>query len=220
MEKPHDQERVVYFVRHGQSVGNASPVFQENDTPLSEKGQRQATMIANRLQHVSFDALIASPLKRARQTAEAIGQKTNHTPEFSDLFVECIKPTDVDGKPWNDQAAFELWSQWQKSLYDPTVHAADGENYASLIKRADQAIAYLTSRAEKSLVVVTHGYFLDALVARIVLGDQLTGPVLRRFQHYALIENTGLTVIKYLDGFQEDYAWRLWTHNDHAHFAE
>lgn len=220
MDKPHNLERIVYFVRHGQSVGNTLPVFQGDDTPLSDKGQSQAAHVAERLRHIEFDALIASPLTRARQTAEIIGQQTGHKPELSNLFVECIKPTEVNGKPWADTAATELWIRWQATLYDATVQAADGENYANLIKRVDQAIDYLTKRPEKSLVVVTHGYFLDALVARIVLGDQLTGPALHRFQRYCLVENTGLTVIKYLNGFQEDYAWRLWTHNDHAHFAE
>lgn len=29
-----------------------------------------------------------------------------------------------------------------------------------------------------------------------------------------------ITVLEYRGAFEEEYAWRLWTHNDHSHFAE
>jgi hypothetical protein len=36
----------------------------------------------------------------------------------------------------------------------------------------------------------------------------------------ASMENTAITVLLYKDAFEEDECWRLWTYNDHAHFAE
>jgi hypothetical protein len=56
------QKKTVYFVRHGQSVDNASPVFQSINSPLSKKGERQAKNIAERLSSLQFETLIASPV--------------------------------------------------------------------------------------------------------------------------------------------------------------
>lgn len=71
------QKKTVYFVRHGQSVDNASPVFQSVDSPLSKKGIAQANSIAERLSVIEFEALIASPVQRAKETAEYISEKTD-----------------------------------------------------------------------------------------------------------------------------------------------
>lgn len=51
--------KTVYFVRHGQSVDNISPVFQGEDSDLSEDGIRQADFIAKRVSHLQFDKLIS-----------------------------------------------------------------------------------------------------------------------------------------------------------------
>jgi broad specificity phosphatase PhoE len=96
----------------------------------------------------------------------------------------------------------------------------DGENYDDLITRADAALALLQARAEPSLVVVTHGYFLQTMVARVLLGAALSGAAFQHFHKVAAIENTGLTVLRYHAGFAEDPCWRLWMYNDHAHLAD
>jgi broad specificity phosphatase PhoE len=210
-------EKTVYFVRHAQSVDNAAPVFQSENSPLSNIGRRQAQHVAARLSKLPFEAIIASPLQRAKETAEAIALATSKEPKYSELFVERIKPARINGKPYGDEEANALWRDWTKSLYTPGMRVADGENFDDLIIRADAALAFLKDRAEQSLVVVTHGYFLRTMVARIMLGDSLSGEVFRRLQSAGSIENTGLTVFRYHDAFEEESCWRLWTYNDHAH---
>jgi broad specificity phosphatase PhoE len=213
--------KIVYFVRHGQSIDNVSDVFQSTDSPLSETGQRQAEVIADRLTHISFDALISSPLQRAKQTAEPIAKHTGKEPEFSDLFVERIKPSSVDGKPYTDPQAAKTYRLWQPTLYTPGARVEDGENYDDVVARSDRALEFLKNRSESSLVVVTHGYFLRAVLARVLVGEELSGSIMKTFQASAETENTGITVLKYIRGYeQENPDWQLWTYNDHAHFAE
>lgn len=214
------QKKTVYFVRHGQSVDNASPVFQSVNSPLSEKGISQAKNIAERLSSVQFEKLIASPVQRAKETAKHIVDKTGKDITFSDLFVERIKPSEIDGKSWTDTSANQIWREWEESLYTQGLRISDGENYDDTIVRVDKALAFLEACPESTLAVVTHGYFLRAMVARILLGENLTGPIMKRFQERASIENTAITVLNYRDAFEEDFAWRLWTLNDHSHFAE
>ncbi|MCG8692525.1 MAG: histidine phosphatase family protein [Minwuiales bacterium] len=212
-------EKTVYFVRHGQSLDNVSAVFQSPDSPLNESGRRQAEKIADRVSRLSFEALIASPFRRAKETAEVIRSATGNTVEFSDLFVERVKPTSINGKPYTDKVAHGTWRAWERSLHTPGMRVEDGENFDDLLARADKALALLKDRPEKTLAVVTHVYFLRAIVARVLLGDLLSGEAFRRFQRRADMENTGLSVLRYYAGFGEGPGWHLWIYNDHAHLG-
>ena len=220
MKSEPNIEKIVYFVRHGQSEDNIAPVFQAPDSPLSEVGKEQAKSIADRVSKLSFEALLSSPFMRARQTAEAIAQATGKKPEYSELFGEAKKPIDLNSKSVDDPKAGEIWRAWQRSLYTPGVRAEDGENFDDLLARVDQALSYLKEREEKSLVVVTHGFFLRTLVGRVLLGKFLSGDILRKFVSGSSTENTGLTVLRYNVRFGEGSDWRLWIYNDHAHLAE
>jgi glucosyl-3-phosphoglycerate phosphatase len=211
-------EKIVYFVRHGQSEANISPVFQPQDSSLTDVGKKQAERIAERITKISFETLIASPLHRAKETAGVIAKATGKNFEYSDLFVECIKPTRVAGKSREDAEANELWKQWEKSLYMPGIRAEDGENYDDIFKRADAALDFLKNRKEQTMVVVTHGFFLRAMIVRVILGDALTPEVFQNFQARVSMENTGLSVLKY-GKTREGPGWRLWIYNDHAHLG-
>ena len=172
------------------------------------------------MSHLSFDALLASPYQRAKETADAIGKITGKAPEFVELFTERVKPTSINGKPYTDAQAQRTWRAWEHSLYTPGMRVEDGENYDDLITRAEKALALLTDRAEPSIVVVTHGYFLRTIVARVILGEALSGDTCKHFHTVASMENTGLTVLRYQGGVDEGPCWRLWIYNDHAHLAE
>lgn len=212
-------EKIVYFVRHGKSEGNATPIFQSPSSPLSEEGEKQAELIAKRVSKLSFETLIASPFERTKQTAEAITHATGKKAEYSDLFVETLKPTSVDGKPYTDKHASMLWREWEKSLHAPNLRVEDGENFDDLVARADKALAFLKERNEKSIVVVTHAHFLRTIIARVLLGDLLSEKAFERFQKVAKMKNTGLTVLKYQGEFEEEPTWRLWIYNDHTHLG-
>jgi len=212
-------EKVAYFVRHGQSEDNIAPVFQSPNSPLTEKGREQAELIAERIATLSFETLISSPYERARQTAEVIAKTTGKKPEYSNLFVERGKPTYINGKSYEDERANTLWREWEKSLYTPKMHVEDGENFDDLIARADKALAFLRERTEQSIVVITHGYFLRTIVARVLLGDVLSGEAFRMVQRNASMQNTGITALRYQGGFEQEPTWRLWVYNDHAHLG-
>jgi broad specificity phosphatase PhoE len=211
--------KTVYLVRHGQSDDNALPVFQSLNSPLSLKGKLQAETIANRLKNHTIDVIISSPLPRAQQTAEYISKSVDKAVTYSDLFVERIKPSKLEGKPWKDKVANDLWRNWERTLYASGIRVEDGENYDDTILRVDNAIKYLTQLEEESIVIVSHGHFIRTLVARILLGEKLTGDILKHFQERTFMENTGITILLYKDGFEEDFDWRLLTLNDDTHFT-
>lgn len=61
----------ILLVRHGETPWNAEGRYQgQEDIALSPVGERQAAALGERLRDVRIDRAVASPLSRARRTAE------------------------------------------------------------------------------------------------------------------------------------------------------
>ena len=67
----------IYLARHGQDEDNKNGILNgHRDTPLTELGEAQAKEVASKIKEAGlhFDAIYASPLKRAFRTAEVISE--------------------------------------------------------------------------------------------------------------------------------------------------
>ena len=77
-EEPFDgnsiQRMKLYILRHGDAIEHGDPRFKENERPLTPKGIQRTRQLAHALRQmeISFDALLSSPLTRARETAEIV----------------------------------------------------------------------------------------------------------------------------------------------------
>jgi broad specificity phosphatase PhoE len=209
--------KTIYFVRHGQSDDNIAPVFQSLDSPLNSVGIKQAHEVAKRIAKLDPDVLISSPLRRAMETATIISDEIGKAIKISDLFVERGKPKGILGIPYSDITANQLWRKWEKSLYTPGMRVDDGENFEDLIKRADAVLDYLDKRSESSIVVVSHGYFLRTLIARVLLKESLTSESFYNFLKVSKMENTAITTIAFEEIFEEKPLWRLDSYSDYSH---
>jgi len=211
-------QKIVYFVRHGQSEGNVSPIFQPLESPLTGLGREQAAIAAKRLGKISFQALISSPLPRTKETAEIVSRATGVAAEYSDLFVERKKPTGVIGKSLDNPEASKVWREWEESLFISGKKVEDGENFDEIAARAEAALLFLRQRPEKTIVVVTHGFFLRTLIAKVILADSFSQANHRNIQTRATMDNTGISAIKYSRTFDDEH-WRLWIYNDRTHLG-
>src|SRR4030095_5076887 len=71
----------LYLMRHGLAVERGTPGYDsDRERPLTPKGERKVRRVADALAklEISFEAILSSPLVRARQTAEALGEEMNY----------------------------------------------------------------------------------------------------------------------------------------------
>jgi probable phosphoglycerate mutase len=69
----------LLLVRHGETDWNAAGRLQgHTDRPLSDYGREQARRLAEELAGEEFDAIYASDLARASETAEIVGARLEH----------------------------------------------------------------------------------------------------------------------------------------------
>jgi len=79
----------ILVARHGQTAWNAqNKVCGRTDLPLTELGQAQAKELARKLEHEGLDLIIASPMLRARQTAQAVADLCGAEVMVDDRLIE------------------------------------------------------------------------------------------------------------------------------------
>jgi broad specificity phosphatase PhoE len=82
----------LLLVRHGETDWNAAGRLQgHTDRPLSDYGREQARRLADELTGEEFEAIYASDLTRARETAEIVGER---------LHLPVVLDPDLREKNW------------------------------------------------------------------------------------------------------------------------
>ena len=167
-----DAPTTLYLVRHGETEHNRRNIIQGGgvDSELNAAGRAQAEALARRLRSVSFDALYASTLQRARQTADILAQP--HEP-LSRTHLHDLSEMDwgvFEGEPPSeerDALMKALKSKWRDGAYDRAVEG--GESIRDVQERAQRAIRHiLTREVGRTVLVVTHGRYLRVLLATIL----------------------------------------------------
>ena len=187
----------LYLVRHGETDNNrARPrrlQGRRTDPGLSESGHLQARATGRRLLTLPIDAVYASPLLRARQTAEAIALPHGLPVELVDDLLE----VDVgvwDGRAWDeiertDAQAYRLFQA------DAGVHPyLGGENLSTVQARVVPALDRLMAdNLGRTIVAVAHN-----IVNRSYMAHLLQLPLAR----YRAIpqDNCGVNLLRYRDG--------------------
>ncbi len=209
--------KTIYFVRHGQSEGNASDRYQMDSSPLSEQGREQAVQIAKRSSRLSIEAIISSTMPRASETAVTISALVGLPVEYSNLFVERRRPSAQQGLIRTSPEAEEMDKEIIRSSAESGYRYADEENFDDLTNRSGEALAYLANQTADHLLVVTHGLFLRVLLAKAIYGTGLTGEQCTNIIGTMQTANAGITVFTY--DAERVRPWHVITWNDHAHLG-
>jgi broad specificity phosphatase PhoE len=209
----------LYFVRHGESTGNAGDFRQGPDTPLSSKGEAQAKLVAERFRNIEIDKIVVSTYTRASQTAEYINEILHKDIEYSDLLVERIKPSKVVGKHKDDPTALAIDKLHIDHFHDPEFKFEDGETFTEMKKRALDLLAFIEKMPEEKILCVSHGIFLRMILACVIHGQHLTSYQYWDFYIHVALGNTSITEFEQSnrDG---DLKWKLKVWGDMAHLGE
>jgi probable phosphoglycerate mutase len=163
----------IYVIRHGETDLNASRVFQRPDTPLSERGRRQAERLATRLAPVGIASILTSDLARAVETAEAVAATTGARIVVDPLLRE-RDFGDLRGRPYDTLGTLDPFG----ADYEPP----NGESWPIFHERvaaAWQRVIALAAETDGHLGVVTHGLVCRAFVTHHwALADGLLPPSL------------------------------------------
>ena len=136
----------LVLVRHGRTELNARGLLQGRlDASLDELGRHQAARVAARLGRV--DRVITSPLRRAVETAERLGE-----PVIDPRWIE-LDYGELDGMAIADIPT-STWARWRT---DPTFAPPGGESLTPLYARVILACEELAVEAvDRDVVVVSH----------------------------------------------------------------
>ncbi|HEX6219842.1 MAG TPA: histidine phosphatase family protein, partial [Acidimicrobiia bacterium] len=201
---PIDQRKEIVFVRHAQSQANLDGMWNGRiDGPLSEPGESSLEALGRRLSSWRFDAVISSPLERARKTAEAFSRNVQIDPDF----------TEIDLGKWEGMLHAEVHEKHGDQLraaIKTRTHrmGGTGETLDEVGRRALNAVDRVFARMGDGdrVAVVTHGGFLQAVLHRHLAGDG------RRV--HAFPANTGITRLVHQFGRA-----RLASFNDTGHLG-
>ncbi|MEA1961911.1 MAG: histidine phosphatase family protein [Bacillota bacterium] len=134
---------------------------------LNDNGSKQAKKAAGYLHdNEQIEAIYCSDLSRTRETAEAVadvtGLKINYDfrlREASFGLWEGMTFSEVYKKNRNE------FDEWYRDVWNYKI--PEGENFLAVVERVWQAIEEIASRHDGTVLIVTHGGVVRALMSTI-----------------------------------------------------
>lgn len=189
----------IYLARHGETAWSISGQHTGlTNIPLTERGERNARSLGERLKGMNFSEVLTSPLHRATRTAELAG--------FGGQAV-----TDPDLVEWN-YGAYEGRKTVDIREENPDWFlfrdgAPGGESVGDVGARADRVIDHLRG-TEGRVLLFGHGHFFRVLAAR-----WLGLPA--GYACHFLLGTAALSILGY-EHNPEEPVIRLWNDNRHV----
>ena len=185
----------LYCVRHGQSEANVLQVISNRDQPhpLTELGRQQAAQLAQSLRDVPIAKIYASPILRARQTAEIVSAALRVPVDYADGLREpdCgVMEGRSDEAAWAEhRRVTEAWLD----AHDYDARIDGGESFNDVRARfapwLDRVAAAHAPTAD-SILVITHGLLIYTMLSVTLVNADAV------FAEWRPIPNTGMIVIE------------------------
>lgn len=163
--------RRLTLIRHGITEWNAQGRFQgSSDVPLTEEGRWQAGRLraASGVRVEPVDALVASPSRRARETAALAFPDR---PLETDARLQELDFGVFEGRTLDENMAHPAWGWWTLDPYRRP--APRGESYRALQRRAASWLDDARSRwTNAHVVAVCHAGTIQMLLAHLLGVDE------------------------------------------------
>jgi probable phosphoglycerate mutase len=148
---------VIYLARHGETEWSLSGQHTgKTDLPLTERGERNAQRLGERLRGMTFARVFTSPLQRARRTCELAG--------FGGVAAVDPELAEWDYGDYEGRKTADIRKErpgWQ--LFRDGCPG--GESVAEVGARADRVAGRLRA-LDADVLVFSSGHFLRVLAAR------------------------------------------------------
>ena len=191
---------IVYLARHGETAWTLSGQHTGlTDLPLTERGERNARRLGERLKGLSFAKVLTSPLQRAARTCELAG-------------FGAVAEIDRDLLEWNygeyeGRRTAEILAErpgWQ--IFRDGCPG--GESPDQIGARADRVVSRLRA-IQGDVLLFSSGHFLRVLAARW-LGLEAAGG------RYFLLSTASLGTLAYEHNNLVEPVIRLWNDTRHV----
>jgi len=209
-------ETTLLLVRHGESEVTVRRVLggERSCTGLSALGREQAVALRDRWAggtEPKVDALYASTLPRAIETAEIVNEALGGLPLVLDDDLVEHRPGDADGMPFAELEDAFGPLDFRSRPHSPL--APNGESAEGFFHRTSRGLErVLGDNVGKTVMVACHGGVID-IAFRYLLDLPRRG----NFDLWTL--NTSITEFRANDAGAHRGRWRLVRYNDHAHLA-
>lgn len=152
----------IILVRHGRP--DEHDVHRPGDPPLNAEGRRQANAAACLLKQESISRIVASPLLRARQTAQPLADALGLPIDVVDGWAEADR---FANRYRSTETLRALGAEeWQRFLADPIRYlGGDPDHFQAEVLGA---LAALTSGAEQHVAVFTHGMPINVVLSHVL----------------------------------------------------
>jgi broad specificity phosphatase PhoE len=163
----------VYLARHGQTEWNVAGRRQGSlDSPLTPHGLLQTRLNAALLLDEQIDSVFASPLDRARSTAQILAEQLRLPVQVLHDLVE------VEHGAWSGLTSAEIDARWpgQRAAREQdkyTYRFPDGESYADADVRAGRALAVIRRTGVRRPLLVSHEMIGRMLLKQLGMSDAL-----------------------------------------------
>ncbi len=179
---PFDTEKGAtrfVVVRHGQTTWGAQLRFAgREDVPLTERGRGQAAAVAKRLSALSPTLVLASPLQRCVDTAQAIADEAGASVTVDERLVDGLLGV------WAGYRADQIAQRWPAEFAawrsDPDATPPGGESFTGIRERVAPVVAdVIGAHPGSTVVLVTHAAPAKMILAAALGADSAVAYRLR-----------------------------------------
>jgi probable phosphoglycerate mutase len=209
-------EKRIYLARHGQTFHNAGAGDSYEDADrLSELGWEQARRLGRLLVDRGVRAVITSPLRRARETADGVNEALGCPIEQDEQLREIVPPSHLEGGP--EQEA-EHWSIYMARHSEDRGYSVGGaESFADVMRRVRSVVTSFDER--ECALVVSHAGFLRFVIGYLAWGAGFSPETLARLWVFE-VHNAGLSELRHVrerPGYEASKGWSIVTWMQHDH---
>jgi alpha-ribazole phosphatase len=164
----HNQTGVVFLVRHGHIPWDGQKRYVgQSDVPLSPKGRAQAEALGQWFKNIPLNRVVASDLKRTRETAEIckanVSIEVERFPELREIHLGEWEGQTFETVKSRDPAGFRQRGEDFSGHRPP-----GGENFSDLQHRVMPVFEKLVAETEGNLLIVAHSGVNRVIICRLL----------------------------------------------------